>query len=151
MPRPFSAGATSPSSRRSPFSSRDGSPGGASPSTSRERGSPSPQRRALWEAQVGGTRQRTAVIAILAWSAPPGFNERQPGLSLFSRPAQGAWERDESGAQAWPLEGQEGQPRRPGQRDQRPPCFLCEGSRGEERPRRLLQGALTSPHPGGAL
>ena len=49
---------------------------------------------------MGGTRQTAAVIAILAWSGPTGFTEEPRGLRvLISQPAQGAQERNGSGAQ----------------------------------------------------
>lgn len=66
-------------------------------------------------------------------------------------PVQGGGERNGSEARAPCPEEKEGQTQTLRQSVQRPPRPLREGSRGEEKPRSLSRGALTSPHRCGAL
>lgn len=146
-------GSDSPSCRLSPFPGRTGGPGGSSPFIRCSLGVVPPAAPST----PGGPG---------GWDPANSGRDCHPGLVRPNRLYRGA-ARFESpyfpassgglgkgmgrGLKARPLEEQEGQTQRLGQRDQRSPRPLPEGSRGEERPRRLFQGALTSPHPCGAL
>lgn len=135
----FGAEATTrPHSQSSPSSGGTDGPGGAPSAVPSTPGDPSREHPA------NSRRDYRGLIR------PSSFPEGTQGFRVvIPPPAQGDRKKNRSGAQARSREEKEGQTL--GQSVQRPPRPLREGSRGEEKPRCLSRGALTSPHPCAAL